>query len=197
MNEEHLKPPPVGSTGTGSVTPTDEDGDPFTVAFDFRIAVGGLEVLTIRAWSEGGKRLSPAVLARIGSEAQEWAEQWFAAAYSRYQERHLGSGTLTLGTGQDAVSVQADNVKVRSVADVPDPERAAATADVLRRQRRQRKSLADEDLLRKAANAYMTAPDGERLERVMEAVHKGRAQASRYIRAAKEQGMIPTTPKGD
>lgn len=195
MTEEHTDTPLVGSTGTGSVNPIDEDGDPFTVVFDFRIGVGGLEVLTVRAWSEGGKRLSPAVLADIGSRTQEWAEAWFASAYSRYQEQHLGAGTLRIGTGEDAVSVQAENVKVRRMADVPNADRESQTVAALQQHRRQRDSLSNEERLRAVAAAYMQAPDRQRLKAVMDTLSMSRAQASRYIKAAKDKGMIPTAPK--
>ena len=169
--------------GTGTWYPDDDT----TVTFEFRYGPAGVQVTRFTAWANDGGPIPAETQRAIGAGLRAAAEYWYGRAMAEYEASvQAGPGTVTLGEGEDAISFQVARLTVRQPGN---PERA----DEIRAEvssRRRRHSVNDPRRLRTAAEAYLANPVAP-TNAVAAALRISKPQASRYVRAAREAGLIP------
>lgn len=174
--------------GTGEGTWYPEDG--VTVRFRYRVDAHGIHLLGYDvATRTGHKGLSPDALKQIAGDLHGAAEASYGIELAKLVGQHapLGSGTLILGEGEDRIAVDVADLAIVSWSqDAAD--RVAADA----RGRRQRRTLTPA-LLQEIADVYAANPQ-KPTKAVREKWVVSDPTASRWVKAARDAGLIPPRP---
>jgi len=169
--------------GTGTWYPDDST----TVTFEFRYRPAGVQVTRFAAWANDGGEIPAKIQRAIGAGLQDAAEYWYGRAQAEYEARvEAGPGTLIIGEGDDAISLPVTSLTISQPGDPKRAEKAHAEAAG----RRRKHSVNDPQRLRTAAEAYLANPVAP-TNAVAAALRISKPQASRYVRAAREAGLIP------
>lgn len=162
-----------------------EDGIELTVTY--RRGPSGIEVTDFRARHPGGHGIPTERLRDLATRAQEIAELAFARSIveANAERVPLPEGTLTLGTGDDARTFELGGGELVG-KDHGLGERLLADVRKQRRRRTITPALLDD-----VAKVYLANPASP-TKSVQAEFHVARAQAARYVRAAREAGLLPS-----
>jgi hypothetical protein len=149
------------------------------------------QALEVTAYSVGavdGDPIPQAIRRRLDAALEDIAMKMHARQAALVAVKELGDGTLTLGEGTASTSVTVRDVHVNQYDN-------AVERDVFNHlQAQRRRRYIDHELLERVAKTYTAAGGQAPTKAVQESEGVSKAQASRYVKAARDAGYLAPLP---